>query len=145
MADFCNQCAKDLGFPEGDLKVPEDRGPGRFTALCEGCGPTIVDEQGNCLHIPCNEPGRGAGIPKDAIFYIPLPKPKHTSDHYKGLLLEPIDIIDIWNLDFVEGNILKYLFRYRVGGSSTPAKDVEKLEVYAKWLRRRFERSREIC
>lgn len=58
MADFCNQCARDLGFPEGDLEndnlpaPPEGKG---YVALCEGCGPTLIDERGNCLCPNCDE------------------------------------------------------------------------------------------
>lgn len=54
MADFCNQCAKDLGFPEGDLKSAPGR-EGKFAVLCEGCGWIVVDESGNCQHIGCHE------------------------------------------------------------------------------------------
>jgi hypothetical protein len=55
MADFCNQCAKDLGFLEGDLssnrQAPE-AGMG-YPDLCEGCGPCLVDEKGNCVNPVC--------------------------------------------------------------------------------------------
>ena len=56
MADFCNQCAKALGFPEGDFltreKLPPDSG---YAEICEGCGPTFVDEVGNCIAYRCLE------------------------------------------------------------------------------------------
>ena len=60
MADFCNQCAQVLDFPEGDLAgllTAEDRGQGLVQfVLCEGCGPTIVDHLGNCLGAkPCTD------------------------------------------------------------------------------------------
>lgn len=55
MADFCNQCARDLGFPEGDLasidRQPPESGYG-YPDLCEGCGPCLVDHLGNCVD-PC--------------------------------------------------------------------------------------------
>jgi len=58
MADFCNQCAKDLGFPTGDLGQP-DLGKfekdAKFSDLCEGCGWIVVDIHGNCQHIGCHE------------------------------------------------------------------------------------------
>ena len=57
MADFCNQCAKELGFPEGDLARPDcgPPGPGMgYPELCEGCGPTLVDEKGNCIDPHCD-------------------------------------------------------------------------------------------
>ena len=53
MADFCNQCAGELGLPNGDLA---DLGRGErltegyyWPALCEGCGFTGVDDDGNCV------------------------------------------------------------------------------------------------
>lgn len=57
MADFCNQCAKELGFPEGDLANsevgPPEPGMG-YPELCEGCGPCFVDEKGNCIDPNCD-------------------------------------------------------------------------------------------
>ena len=38
MADFCKQCAEDLGFPRSDFEDPKLK-PGLYhTNLCEGCG-----------------------------------------------------------------------------------------------------------
>lgn len=34
-------------------------------------------------------------------------------EHYKVLDPEPIDVIDAWGLDYYEGNVLKYLARYK--------------------------------
>lgn len=53
MADFCNQCAEDLGLPKGDMKgigdgTPLKEGYG-WTALCECCGPCLVNEEGDCI------------------------------------------------------------------------------------------------
>jgi len=56
MSDFCNQCAKKLGFPEGDFltdREPLKEGFG-YPELCEGCGPCFVDEQGNCIDAHCD-------------------------------------------------------------------------------------------
>ena len=60
MADFCQQCSieafgedfkdlADLG-PADDLKV----GHGWF-ALCEDCGPTVVDQEGQCISKHCDK------------------------------------------------------------------------------------------
>jgi hypothetical protein len=57
MADFCNQCARDMGFPEGDLKVTdkEPLQPGHFYIhICEGCGPCSADADGNCVDPWCD-------------------------------------------------------------------------------------------
>lgn len=58
MADFCNQCAIDLGFPIGDLahseREPPEPGMG-YPDLCEGCGPCFVDHIGNCVDPDCDK------------------------------------------------------------------------------------------
>lgn len=69
MADFCNQCARALGLPEGDFKyvrrdeagtpilLEPDQG---WVELCEGCGPTLTDDDGNCTAHDCD---RKHGMP----------------------------------------------------------------------------------
>ena len=57
MADFCKQCSINIfGEDSGDLKgiggedsVPLKPGYG-YAVICEGCGPTLVDEEGTCIH-----------------------------------------------------------------------------------------------
>ena len=58
MADFCNQCCREMGFQEGDLAgliTAEDHANGWFSGvvLCEGCGPIQVDHLGNCVSVDC--------------------------------------------------------------------------------------------
>lgn len=36
-----------------------------------------------------------------------------TPEHYRGQLLQPWDVIAMFGLDFWEGNVLKYLLRWR--------------------------------
>jgi len=58
MADFCKQCSIDLfGKDFEDLKglgdgtpLPEGQG---WSCLCEGCGPTVVDDDGKCTATNC--------------------------------------------------------------------------------------------
>jgi hypothetical protein len=42
MADFCNKCSVEMGFPEPDIdvyKIWESLEPGFFeSCICEGCG-----------------------------------------------------------------------------------------------------------
>lgn len=60
MADFCKQCSLELfGEDNGDLK---GLGDGRklepgfgWTAICEGCGFTIVDDDGACINKYCDK------------------------------------------------------------------------------------------
>jgi len=62
-----------------------------------------------------------------------------TSKHYKGQDIEPIDVINSWNLDFFEGNVIKYLFRQKF--AEQQLSDREKLVNYAKWILERHESS----
>jgi hypothetical protein len=55
MAHFCNQCAIDMGGESGDFaylgrssREPLQEGEG-WIVVCEGCGFTLVDNDGNCL------------------------------------------------------------------------------------------------
>ena len=65
MADFCKQCSlSEFGEDFGDLKglgmgrpLPLDHG---WLALCEGCGPITVNENGECMSLDCLEKGHQA-------------------------------------------------------------------------------------
>lgn len=55
--------------------------------------------------------------------------------HYTGRGgIEPIDFIVSNGLDFLEGNIVKYVARYRHKGGVA---DLEKARVYLNWLMER--------
>jgi hypothetical protein len=57
MADFCQQCSieifghdtKDCARPD---QAPLEPGEG-WPEICEGCGPTLVDNDGKCLADDC--------------------------------------------------------------------------------------------
>lgn len=58
MADFCAQCSVEIfGEDFGDLKgiaarklTDAERAEGYgWTALCEGCGAILVDDEGRCV------------------------------------------------------------------------------------------------
>jgi hypothetical protein len=60
MADFCRQCSEELfGEDYGDLANLGDgselKSNEGWSAICEGCGFTLVDDKGNCLGV-CEEP-----------------------------------------------------------------------------------------
>lgn len=61
MAEFCEACAAELGHPYGDFR--DIAADGEVTlVLCEGCGPTYVDHNGNCVSKDClkaGKPGHG--------------------------------------------------------------------------------------
>ena len=60
MADFCRQCSLEIfgkdtqelaGLGDG-RELTEGHG---WRALCEGCGPAIVDDEGRCISPWCLE------------------------------------------------------------------------------------------
>lgn len=60
----------------------------------------------------------------------------HTNpEHYQVGNIEPIDVIEDWELGFHLGNVVKYVARYRHRG--TPIQDLEKARWY---LDRKIER-----
>ena len=50
MADFCNQCKEEMGFePHSDYPDYGPLKPGYgWPVICEGCGFTAIDREGNC-------------------------------------------------------------------------------------------------
>ena len=52
-------------------------------------------------------------------------------EHYKNLKIHPVDYIYQNNLDFLEGNIIKYVTRHRQKGQS---KDIRKVIHYAELI-----------
>ena len=59
MSDFCHQCAKDMNMDTDDLAelITQEQAHRGLTAIaiCEGCGPTIVDHMGYCQSKNCIE------------------------------------------------------------------------------------------
>lgn len=61
MADFCEQCSKEMGFESSDLKnlvgpsspYPAARNAFFMHTLCEGCGDAVVDVDGVCHSVDC--------------------------------------------------------------------------------------------
>ena len=51
MAEFCKQCADELGF-ECDF-VGRNEGHQFLDVLCEGCGPAVVTDDGVCHSKTC--------------------------------------------------------------------------------------------
>ena len=54
--------------------------------------------------------------------------------HYTNGKIEPIDFINANDLDYLEGNIIKYISRYKYKGGS---EDLEKAEFYLRMLLQR--------
>jgi hypothetical protein len=53
-------------------------------------------------------------------------------DHYKKLQIQPVEYIYANKLDFLEGNIVKYVTRHRTKGEG--AKDIKKVIHYAQMI-----------
>lgn len=55
MAEFCKQCAEDMGFdPPGDFAGMAPVGYICYV-LCEDCGSTYVDHEGTCINPVCDK------------------------------------------------------------------------------------------
>lgn len=52
-------------------------------------------------------------------------------DHYKKLKIQPIEFIHANNIPFIEGNIIKYITRWR---DKNGVKDLEKVKHYVDLL-----------
>jgi len=50
-----------------------------------------------------------------------------NGSHYKGAKIQPIEFIHANNIPFIEGNIIKYIFRWR---DKNGTKDLEKIKHY---------------
>lgn len=62
MADFCKQCSivifgEDMKDLSGQVTKEEAEKGYCSLVLCEGCGPTRVDIDGNCLEFDCLQKG----------------------------------------------------------------------------------------
>jgi hypothetical protein len=56
MADWCKQCSDEMFGPENPDYVTYEKPPGpgeAYFCLCEGCGPTMVNEKGECIAPDC--------------------------------------------------------------------------------------------
>jgi hypothetical protein len=60
-------------------------------------------------------------------------------DHYVKHKIQPWDIIEEYDLDFWEGNALKYLLRWK---DKDGVKDLEKMQHYIEYL---IEREKKKC
>lgn len=60
MADYCKQCAEEIGFSDTDdlaYLVTEDQAKSGLFAnvTCEDCGVTIVNHKGECMSKTCDK------------------------------------------------------------------------------------------
>lgn len=60
-----------------------------------------------------------------------LAREAHQSSHYKELAIEPIEYIEANSLGFHEGNVIKYVSRWRLKGG---VDDLKKAKFYIERL-----------
>lgn len=58
------------------------------------------------------------------------------NEHYTRLRIQPFDIIKTNNLDYFEGNVIKYILRHRYKNG---AEDLKKAKVYIDELLKEYE------
>jgi len=62
---------------------------------------------------------------------------KINPKHYKGKDIQPIDLIDSMELDFYQGNIVKYVSRYK---NKNGIEDLKKAKWYLERLITNYEK-----
>jgi len=68
---------------------------------------------------------------KDQVFDRPALENKISPNHYKQGSIEPIDFILANNMNFLEGNIIKYVSRYKFKNG---VEDLKKAKFYLEKL-----------
>jgi hypothetical protein len=58
------------------------------------------------------------------------------NEHYTRLRIQPFDIIKANNLDYFEGNVIKYILRHRYKNGT---EDLKKAKVYIDELLKEYE------
>ena len=71
MADFCAQCAEEIGF-KSDF-VDSNLKPGLYnTNLCEGCGTIQTNGQGECISNDCLHPNHHVPLDSNVSYWIDI-------------------------------------------------------------------------
>lgn len=84
-----------------------------LTHLLSGVKAQLHDDDPAAFHGD-NGPGDCPRCAPAATTETPVQGPTEwTPDHYRGAGMQPFDVINAFGLDFYEGNVLKYLLRWR--------------------------------
>jgi hypothetical protein len=83
-----------------------------------------------------DDEGRSAPLPNPLADMLGIPTPNALSkqeggDHYKKLKIQPIEYIHANGIPFAEGNVIKYVTRWRDKGG---IKDLEKAKHFIELL-----------
>ena len=116
MADFCKQCADDLGFSGSDLVFPNLRVGQYMPALCEGCGCIQVNSKGECMSADCLVPGHHVPMDKNVSYYTNEEdfsfgnKPVVQIEYGEWSHTIPEQHIEINSIDDIDGNIGDFIY-----------------------------------
>lgn len=91
-----------------------------MTVKCNNCGWSESEGHPHVMTIDCIRPQLSHTIPVNQI-----------GDHYEKLKIQPIEFISANDLDFFQGNIIKYVCRYK---HKDGIKDLEKAKDYIERL-----------
>lgn len=99
--------------------------------MCYTSGPVVLPNLGcpelHDAHVKayyrqgCEDPGDTFSVKNQQV----------GGNHYKGKPYQPWDIIDTWELNYYEGNVLKYLLRWRYKNG---LEDLKKAQHYLSYL-----------
>ncbi|MCP4773200.1 MAG: DUF3310 domain-containing protein [Planctomycetaceae bacterium] len=90
------------------------------------------------------EPKKDELVVSDVVIHETFPAPNlATPAHYAIGSIEPIDLILSQNMDFLQGNLIKYSSRFPHKGS--PIDDLKKVIDYAKRIINEYDSGRRKC
>lgn len=110
MAEFCRQCATEMGLGEAWVLPGRPNGTPRGTLrpgygwahLCEGCGPITTDDDGRCQGLCMNVAHGGVPI-RPTLIHMPYPTYMHRGArfvwnhaHYLVVNHHPHDAHQLW-------------------------------------------------
>ena len=119
---------------DGECTHCDGSGNDGTSSGCQACGSKLylISKEYNDPEPCCAECGATyCQCHQEANVYIPLSKPDIS--HYVSQGIEPIDIIDVNDLDFLRGNLVKYASRLDRKGD--PRGDADKMVQYAQWTK----------
>ncbi len=72
MADFCKQCAEEIGFESDFIDINLKKGLYHMN-LCEGCGPIQTNGKGECITEDCLQSGHHVPLDTNVSYWIHAP------------------------------------------------------------------------
>lgn len=88
MAEFCKQCAEEIGFTSDFINIKGAKKGLYHTVLCEGCGPCQVNSQGECISSDCMAEGHNVPLDTNVSYWIDIDMKNFDT---KGVKLKEIE------------------------------------------------------